>query len=463
MSKLYERVWKLLGRFFPKLKKLDAANKDLVRKTFTSMFMRILRTGISFIFNVLLARMLGASGQGVYEQALTITIIASMVGRFGMDQAVTRFVSAHASQKEWNAVAGVYRLAMLYSTGLSVIAVAVVFFLAPLFAQVFNEPSLTEPMRWMSLSILPYSLLFIQSHMLQGLERIEDAIFVQTLGIPIINIPFLILLGGAYGVTGAAISYIISSAFVALLGYRLWRRYTPELRNATPDFDRVQLLTTSRPMMWTDLTNTFIGRLDILLLGVFAPSAAVGIYAAGKRISTLASSFLSATNFVAAPKFAAMYAQGKHDTLGSLARNSARLTTLVSLPYVLLFLLVPGWIMGLFGSEYVEGGIVLALLAIGQFINAATGAVGYLLIMTGHETTMRNLTIGTSVLKVVLFFVLIPPFGYVGAALATMIGDSARNLLAVVQVYNKLSIITIPIPNWLARRLTRTVPAPVES
>jgi O-antigen/teichoic acid export membrane protein len=459
MSGLYLRLWKLLARFFPKLKTLDAANKDLVRRTFTSMFMRIFRTVISFIFNWLLARMLGAEGQGVYELALSITLIASIIGRFGMDQAVTRFVAANAAQKQWNAVAGVYRYAMLYATGLSAVAVVVVFFLAPLFSQIFQEPSLTEPMRWMAFAILPYSLLFIQSHMLQGLERIEDAIFVQTLGIPIVNIPFLILLGGVYGVTGAAISYIISSTIIALLGYRLWKRYTPELTGVKGEFSLTELLTTSRPMMWTDLTNTFIGRLDILLLGVFAPTSAVGIYGAAKRISTLASSFLSATNFVAAPKFAAMHAKGQHDKLGSLARNSARLTTLISLPYVVLFLLIPGWIMGIFGQEYVEGGVVLALLAISQFINAATGAVGYLLIMTGHEKTMRNITLSTSVLKIALFFLLIPPMGYTGAALATMIGDSARNLLAVVQVYNKLSIITIPIPDRLARRLTKPAPA----
>jgi O-antigen/teichoic acid export membrane protein len=458
MSKLYQKLWQIAVRLFPKLAKLDSANKDMVRRTFSSMLLRLMRTGISFGFNVLLARLLGAQGQGIYEQALSITVIASIIGRFGMDQTITRFVAANASQGQWQAVAGVYRIALVYIVLLSSAAIGVVFALAPVFAASFQDMTLVEPMRWMAFSILPFSLLNMHSHLLLGIERTEDAIFVQTLGVMIVNIPFLILLVGAFGVTGAAMSYLISTTLIAFLGYRLWRRYAPEVAGVRGEFDRQTLLNTSRAMLWTDLATTVLGRMDILILGALSTSSAVGIFAAAKRISVLVSSFLTATSFVAAPKFASMYAKGELDKLGSLARNAARLTTLISVPYLIVFLLFPNWIMSLFGPEYAEGGAVLAILAIGQFINAATGAVGYLLIMTGHEKTMRNITLLTSALKIALLVLLVPPLGYIGAALASMIGDSARNLLAFVQVYHHLSIITIPIPDRLARRFTKQLP-----
>lgn len=460
MAALYRRLWEILVRFVPRLKNLDTANQDLIRRTFSSMLMRIIRTGISFMFNVLLARMLGAEGNGVYALAYAITRISSLIGRIGMDQAVLRFTAAHSSQNEWNKVAGVYRQTMMITTMLSGAAAVIIFLAAPLFAQVFEEPTLIEPMRWMALSILPWSWLYIQGQLLQGLERTEDSIFVQTMGIQIVNIPFLIILTAAYGVTGAAMSYFIAALIISLLGYRLWRRYTPQLRGVQGEFERQTLLRTSIPMFWTDITMVMIGMSDTLLLGVFSPStAAVGIYDQAKRVSVLAAAFLSATNYVAAPKFAAMHAAGQHDKLGSLARNAARLTTLVSLPYLVLFLLIPGWFMGIFGPEFVEGGAALAILSLGQFISSASGSVGYLLIMTGHEKTMRNITVTTSLFKLALLVVLIPPFGYIGAALATMIGDSSRNLIAVYQAYKKLSIITIPMPKALIRRLTRPAPA----
>lgn len=456
---MQKRLLKFLTRFFPRLGKLDAQNKDMVRRTFNSMFMRVVRTGISFGFNVLLARILGADGAGVYALAYTITRISSIVGRIGMDQAVLRFTAANASQQKWSEVRGVYAHAMLITTVLSALMTTLVFLTAPLLAIVFQEESLTEPMRWMALTILPMSWTFMQGQLLQGIEKIEDSIFVQTMGVPIINIPFLILLGGSYGVNGAAMSLLLSTAIVAFLGLRLWKRYTPELTQYAANFDRQTLLQTSYPLFWTDITLVFIGLSDVLLLGVFKDSATVGVYDQAKRISVLVSAFLGATSYVAAPKFAAMYAKGEVDKLGRLARNAARLSIVVSLPYILLFLLIPGWIMGIYGEEFVQGAPVLMILAVGQFINSATGAVGYLLVMTGHEKIMRNITLSTNALKVLLFFVLIPPFGFIGAALATAIGDSARNLLAFLQVYDKLKIITIPVPDRVAKWLAARSPA----
>ncbi len=451
---MQRRLTKLLIRVFPGLAKLDNQNKDMVRKTMNSMVMRVIRTGISFLFTVLLARMLGATGQGVYEQALNIVLIASIIGRFGMDQAVTRFVAANASQQNWQAVSGIYRQVMIYVIGLSTLAVGVVYMAAPLFARSFDDEALLEPLRWMSFAILPYSVLFIHSQMLQGIERIEDSIFVQTLGVPIVNIPFLLLLTSAYGVVGAAMSYLIATIVIAFLGIRLWRRYNPQLAGLRGDFDRQQLLTTSRSMLLTDITITVFGRFDVLILAVYAPSAIVGIYSQAKRISVLVSSLLTATSIVATPKFSAMYASGQIKQLGALARNVAILTTIVSIPYLIVFVLFPGWVMGIFGAEYAQGGAVLAILSVGQFINAATGANGHLLNMTGNERVMRNITFVTSVMRIALLLLLVPQYGYIGAALATMIGDSIRNIVAVYAIYRLLNMISIPLPRVLVERLT---------
>jgi O-antigen/teichoic acid export membrane protein len=444
-------AWRLLARRFTKLNGLDIHQKDVIRRTGQSIFMRLLRTGISFVFNVLLMRLLGAEGAGVYALAYTITRVASIVGRVGMDQAVVRFTAANAALNDWRRVRGVYQHALLLCLILSALAMTAVFASAPLIGRIFSDSTLVEPLRWMSLSIIPWSFLWLQSFFLQGIERIEDSIFVQSMGVPIVNIPILLLMTGAFGVVGAAMSYAVACALIALLGLRLWKRYTPQLREVEGAFERRELLQTSMPLFWMDLTMVLIGVSDTLLLGYFTTSQAVGVYDAAKRISVLTSAFLVAAAYVATPKFAALHAKGEFDKLASLARNTARLTTLMALPALVVFTLFPEAIMGIYGAEFREGGIILFILAIGQFINAATGATGYLLIMTGHEKTMRNITLGASAFKLALYFLLIPSMGYVGAALATMIGDSARELLAVYYIYRKLSMLTLPIPGAWAR------------
>ena len=56
-----------------------------------------------------------------------------------------------------------------------------------------------------------------------------------------------------------------------------------------------------------------------------------------------------------------------------------------------------------FGEGFVKGSLALIILAIGQFINAATGPVNSLLIMTGKQKLNRNIIIN---MHIVVFFCL---------------------------------------------------------
>ena len=49
--------------------------------------------------------------------------------------------------------------------------------------------------------------------------------------------------------------------------------------------------------------------------------------------------------------------------------------------------------MSIFGKGFIGGIWLLRILAIGQFINAVTGSVGYILTMSGHEKDIRNIAI----------------------------------------------------------------------
>ena len=140
---------------------------------------------------------------------------------------------------------------------------------------------------------------------------------------------------------------------------------------------------------------------------------------------------------------------GDFQALDALARNTASLMIVLATPIMLVFILVPSWVLEVFGPDFRAGGIVLAILATGQFVNVATGSVGYLLMMTGHEKLMRNNIIACTILNVALSAILIPRHGVVGAALATTVSLTTMNLVSVGMVYWKLSIITLPIPRRL--------------
>ena len=425
---------------------MDHHMKEVARGAATAFVLKVLGAGLGFGFNVLLARLLGAEGAGMFYLALTVTTIASVVGRMGLDNALLCFTAANAVQGDWNKVAGVYRRGIWIATVVSTVATLFVVSSAPWIAQgIFSEPTLTAPLRLIALGILPLSLLTLHAELLKGLKKISEAMLVQSIGIPLISIPLFVALGGPFGVVGAVIAYVLATILVLLLGVGMWRKVTPQLRGLRGDFDVRLLISTSLPLFWVASMNLVMSWTDTVMLGIWMDSKTVGIYSVAMRTAMLTSFILVSVNSIIAPKFAALYAQGEREALGSLACNAAKLMTLLAAPVLLLFIVAPTWILSLFGPDFITGATVLSILAIGQFVNVATGSVGYLLMMSGYEKLMRNNIMASAALNVALNAILISKYGMLGAAIATAVSLVMMNIVSAGLVYWKLSIITLPI------------------
>ena len=138
-------VWSKIMKI-PFLSGHDKHWREVVEKSFVAFVMKALGAGLGFVFNVLLARMLGADGAGVFFLALTVTTIASVFGRIGLDNTLVRFTAGNAGLGNWSAVKGIYRKGMLLTLVASTAASLVMFLLVPWLAEkVFNKPELTGP------------------------------------------------------------------------------------------------------------------------------------------------------------------------------------------------------------------------------------------------------------------------------------------------------------------------------
>jgi O-antigen/teichoic acid export membrane protein len=109
----------------------------------------------------------------------------------------------------------------------------------------------------------------------------------------------------------------------------------------------------------------------------------------------------------------------------------------------------PGVILRWFGSDFSEGALALMILAVGQLVNAATGAVEPLLIMSGHEKYVRNNTLASALCNLLLNLLLIPLWGINGAAVADSLTIALQNLTASFWAQKKLGF--SPIAFWQSR------------
>ena len=303
----------------------------------------------------------------------------------------------------------------------------------------------------MSAAIIPMSMLYLYAEMLKGLKRIRDSLLVQGVGFSGISLVVFYFFSGGWGVKGAAFACIFASLLTAFMGYFLWYNATPQIKGIAGNFRIGSLLKSCIPLWAVAVMNTVMNWSAVFILGIWHSEADVGIFSAASRTAMLIAFILIAVNSIAAPKFAALYSQGDMKALESTVRNSAKLLTLFATPILFLFILFPGHVMEIFGSQFTAGSSVLMIISIGQFVNVITGSVGFLLMMSGNERLLMNNIASSALISLLLSFMLIPHYGIIGAAVATAMSVIVRNIMASYFVYRAMKIVTIPWPGFKIR------------
>ncbi|HID97515.1 MAG TPA: flippase [Thermodesulfobacteriaceae bacterium] len=431
----------------PYFKKLDIHRLEAVQGTSVAFLLKILSSVLGLVTSIIVARLIGAGGVGIIALSSIIISAASTAGRFGLDNSLVRFVGEYASRNDWNRVAGVYSLSVRTCT-LSLLLVAGFIMVAaePLAEHVFHKPGLALPLRLMALGMVPTGIVFIRGEVLRGLKRIRESISLQLILPQIFSLPLVVVLAYLWGVTGAVVGTVIGSVIVLVYSFSIWNTAVPQIAAIRGEFDRAKLFRSSFPLLLVSMMHMIMASADTAILGIFNGSESVGIYSIALKIGSLTNFILLAINTIAAPKFAALYGQGDVLALEDLGRYFTKMGIVVALPIFLVIILAGRMILGFFGSEFTGAYSVLLILAAAQMANVSFGSVGYLLAMTGHEIVVRNITMISAVSNIGLNFILIPVYGITGAAAASAVSIVLFNILGVVMVYRKLSILTIPIP-----------------
>lgn len=409
--------------------------KDLLVGAMNAFFLKLGAAGLTFFMHVVVARTLGANGSGIFFLAFTIVAIAATVGRFGLDNAIVKFVASNAVSSDWQKINSVFSISEKYVFCLSLLISTIIYTGAEWFAlHVFDKIDLTGPLRLLSLAIIPIALFTYYANALRGLMLIRHSIFVLSVLSPIVFLVLCWPLMSLYGISGAAGAYLFSVIVASLAGKFIWINKTKRFSCAQKKFDKSALLASCVPLFIISLLQLIMTWASTLILGGWVESSDVGIFNAANRTSMLVSFILIAVNSIAAPKFAELYRRQDFTALRIIAKKSTLLMILLAFPVVMMFVAEPMVVMHFFGSEFVDGAQILRILAIGQFVNVATGSVGVILMMCGREREYKHATVIASILNLCLNFILIPICGVLGAATATSISIAIQNFIGLFYV-----------------------------
>lgn len=425
----------------------EGHESEVLRGAAVAFLLRGMGAALAFALNVVIGRLLGAEGAGLYFLALSIVTIASVVTRFGLDLCLLRFVAAAAAIDDWARVKGVYSLGMrLGAVSAFLAAVLIVAFAPQLASYGFGQPDLGPVLRVMGMATFGLTMMTLGSESLKGLKRIAASVAVAGIIFPLIALVLIWPLVDQFGASGAAAAYAAGVTVSAAIGWGLWHWFVRERREAKPHFALAELWESSRALWVMQIvTKAVMPWAALLILGFMAPPEEAGIFGAAARIAGLVTFLLLTVNTVISPKFGELHAKSEVGELGRIARRFALLVFLAASPLLLILIFAGGFVMSIFGPDFVRGGTALAILAMGQAVSALCGSAGSLLIMTGHVREVRTAALVGGASVVALSFAFIPQYGLVGAAVATAVSVAAMNIMYVVQIKRELGIFVIPL------------------
>ena len=420
--------------------KTDNLKQRLIKGVAGSFGLKIAATGLAFVTSVVLARLLGSKGLGVYSYIFAWISLLGLPATLGLDKLFVREIAIYQAKNEWGLMQGLMRWANLIvfavSASLAIIAIII-------FSNIGSNSII--PFAIASVALPLVSLGNLRLGAMKGLRRVVLGTLPEALISPVL---FIILLGCGYwwwdkelNVSVVLGIKVAVSLFIFILGTIWLNRLLPkDVKQAKVQYQASQWIRSALPLMFLGSMQLINAKTDVLMLGAISGTEAVGIYVVVRQATQLIIFLQSAANSVLAPNIASLYAQRKMQQLQRVITKSSCLIFLFSLLIAVSLIGLSSWILPLFGSDFIAGRNALIILSIGQIINTSMGPVGNLLTMTGHEN-YTAITVGSSaVLNVFLNALLIPQWGINGAAIATTSSIIIVNVVNMVLVKKKLKI-----------------------
>ena len=424
--------------------RLSGAFPVLSRGAIAGGLIQVASIGMALGLRLALIRLIGATEYGLYVYAISWLDVLVVGVKLGLDSLLVRFVATYGSQQEWGLLKGLLRRTDRTVLFASLAVGAVVAAIGLALRQRIGDTAAISCMLFFGL--LPAAALIqLRSATLRARKRVMWAIGLNKLVRPLLLLALfggISLLGVARNGANALACDLIATLIALVVGaWILKRELPPEVATAaaeySPDWLRIGFF-----LMFASCMSIFLGRTDVLMLGMLRDTTEAGVYETCSQISRLPLFGLTAVSVILGPMVAELFAQNRLDRLRQVLRLAARGILLFSVLASLGIVLLGEFVLSVFDPTFAVGYTALLWLAGAQLVNAAAGPIGLLLTMTGYERAVGRVLFAVVILNFVLNAVLIPPFGMVGAAVATAVSSASWNIAMLVVGWKQLGIRT---------------------
>ncbi|CAD0134587.1 flippase [Streptococcus thermophilus] len=191
--------------------------------------------------------------------------------------------------------------------------------------------------------------------------------------------------------------------------------------------------------------------LDRTMLGALSSTNDVGIYDQALKIINILLTLVTSLGSVMLPRVSGLLSNGDHKAVNKMHELSFLIYNLVIFPIIAGLLIVNKDFVSFFlGKDFQEAYLAIAIMVFRMFFIGWTNIMGIQILIphNKHREFMLSTTI-PAVVSVGLNLLLIPPFGFVGASIVSVLTEA---LVWFIQLYFSLPYLKeVPILESLAK------------
>lgn len=382
------------------------------------VFVASVVSGLSkLVERIIIVRALSPAAWGDVSIGLSIMLLGTTFSLLGLAQGVPRYMSRFDDERH---VRGTWLSGLVVACTVAAVVAAVLYFNATLVAELlFEDPDSPRMLSLFVLCIPLYAAYRLAMAGYRGMENTAYKVLLQLMS-PAVRITLLVaLLAAGVGFFAPAVAYLAAFVVVAVVGHLLLNRLVTLVG---PTRTRVvELLRFSVPLMMSAFVMVLLTKTDTLMVGYFRSSAEVGLYSAAYPLANGMLMVLTAIGYLYFPMASRFDAQDEHEEVTAIYELTTKWGLVISFPLFLVYVLFPGDLLALvYGAFYRDAALAFAVLAVGGLSSLVFGRCQETLSALGKTGWILATNVGVYVLNVALNLVLIPAYGILGAAAASM-------------------------------------------
>ncbi|MGV3707477.1 MAG: flippase [Gemmatimonas sp.] len=392
--------------------------RRILRNVTSTAGLRIIAAAVSFGVFVLLARAWGQGRLGGFSTVLAYHTILLQAPLLGLHVPIVRDLA----QKPERTVPMLSN-ALLIALGMSLLLAATMGLIGTL---AYHHELQTA--FWIAgISLVPSALTGVAETRLLSKEQVGTVAMMGGLETAVRAVGWSVVAFEGGGLTAAAWVLFLGRCVVAA-GYLASPDFRKVIRFDAREIPVLKGLFALVPtFLGIHIVTVLLNRLDFVALSAFATLEDVGMYSAPYRIYEAAMMLPTIITVVLFPSLARMFGSDAGQ-FEALARQLCRACLVLGLPCSVILSAVAGpLLVAFYGAAFAPGTYVLAVLAYVPPIIAVDYALGISLHASHRQSHDLRVWIGALTVYALALVILVPRFGYTGAAVSTA-------LTAAVQV-----------------------------